>query len=120
MKTVFECAFGVEAQLVSNLLRDAGIPNQVLGEFLQGAAGDLPVGRLVRVVVADGHADAARDVIARWDRALPVTEAALAEAALPLSEPEPAGAPGGGRPFLHILGVLLAAVVAALLLRALG
>jgi hypothetical protein len=71
MKTVFECAFGVEAHLVSNLLRDAGIANQVLGEFLQGAAGELPVGRLVRVVVPDEQADAARVVIAEWEDAAP-------------------------------------------------
>jgi hypothetical protein len=117
MKTVFECAFGVEARLVSNLLREAGIDNRVLGEFLQGAAGDLPVGRLVRVVVADDHADAARDLIAQWDRALPIPEAALPEPAA--QRAEPAGAPRGGQPFLVALGLLLAAVVAAAVMGAL-
>jgi hypothetical protein len=72
VKTVFECAFGVEAHLVGNLLRDAGIDNRVLGEFLQGAAGELPVGRLVRVVVADEEADEARAVIAEWENSVPI------------------------------------------------
>lgn len=71
MKTVFECGFGVEAHLVSDLLRSEGIDNTVLGEYLQGAAGELPVGRLVRVVVRDEQADRARAVIADWERAAP-------------------------------------------------
>ena len=69
MKTIFECGFGVEAHLISDLLNGEGIANTVLGEYLQGAAGELPVGRLVRVVVEDDQADAARTIIAAWDRA---------------------------------------------------
>ena len=69
MKTIFECGFGVEAHLISDLLNGEGIANTVLGEYLQGAAGELPVGRLVRVVVEDDQADAARAVIAAWDTA---------------------------------------------------
>jgi hypothetical protein len=72
MKTVFECGFGVEAHLISDLLQGEGIPNTVLGEYLQGGAGELPVGRLVRVVVDDEQAEAARAVIAAWDSASPV------------------------------------------------
>ncbi|MEO7773199.1 MAG: DUF2007 domain-containing protein [Steroidobacteraceae bacterium] len=72
MKTVFECAFAVEAHLVSHLLDDAGIANQVLGEYLQGAAGELPVGRLVRVVVPDENADAACALIAAWEQTAPL------------------------------------------------
>jgi hypothetical protein len=72
MKTVFECGFGVEAQLISDVLRNEGIANTVLGEFLQGGAGELPVGRLVRVVVDDAQAESARAVIAAWDNAAPV------------------------------------------------
>jgi hypothetical protein len=72
MKTVFECGFGVEAHLISNLLQSEGIANTILGEYLQGGAGELPVGRLVRVVVDDGQAEAARAVIAAWDSASPV------------------------------------------------
>jgi hypothetical protein len=71
MKTIFECAFGVEAHIVSDVLRTEGIENTVLGEYLQGGAGELPVGRLVRVVVDDADADAARAVIAAWESAQP-------------------------------------------------
>jgi hypothetical protein len=73
MKTVFECAFGVEAHLISGLLRSVGVENQVLGEYLQGGAGELPVGRLVRVVVSDDQAEAARATIAEWESAVPNT-----------------------------------------------
>jgi hypothetical protein len=71
MKTVFECAFGVEAHLISDVLRSEGIANTVLGEYLQGGAGELPVGRLVRVVVDDTQAESARAVIAAWESAPP-------------------------------------------------
>jgi Putative prokaryotic signal transducing protein len=71
MKTVFECAFGVEAHVISGLLRSAGIENHVLGEYLQGGAGELPVGRLVRVVVADEQAETARATITEWEGAVP-------------------------------------------------
>ena len=71
MKTVFECGFGVEAHLISDLLKSEGIANSILGEYLQGGAGELPVGRLVRVVVDDEDALKARAVIADWDRASP-------------------------------------------------
>lgn len=109
MKTVFECAFGVEAHLVSNLLQDAGIGNQVLGEFLQGAAGELPVGRLVRVVVADEAADEARAVIAEWDKAAPplLPVSALVE--------RPSTPSRAGLWFWVLAGVVLAALVLGLL-----
>lgn len=71
MKTVFECSFGVEAHLISDLLRSEGIANSILGEYLQGGAGELPVGRLVRVVVDDEEETKAREIIAEWERATP-------------------------------------------------
>lgn len=108
MKTVFECGFGVEAHLVSNLLQDAGIENQVLGEYLQGAAGELPVGRLVRVVVADEAADAARALIAEWDKAAPPQLPVTA-----LLEPSPDSSRSGVWVWLLTGAFLMAALVIA-------
>ena len=71
MKTVFQCGFGVEAHLISDVLRSEGIANYVFGEYLQGGAGELPVGNQVRVVVDDAQAEAARAVITAWQSASP-------------------------------------------------
>ena len=62
--TVFESQLAVEAHMISDLLRQVEIPSQVLGEYLQTGAGELPVGNLVRVVVGGEHAAEARAVIA--------------------------------------------------------
>jgi hypothetical protein len=71
MTTVFESSIGVEAHMISHLLERAGIANQVLGEYLQGAMGELPPAGLVRVVVEDSRAVEAREVIREWERAQP-------------------------------------------------
>jgi len=69
--TVFESQLAVEAHMISDLLRQVEIPSQVLGEYLQTGAGELPVGNLVRVVVGGEHAAEARAVIAEWESAQP-------------------------------------------------
>jgi hypothetical protein len=71
VKTVFECGFGVEAHLISDLLRSEGIANTILGEYRHGGAGELPVGRLVRVMVDDEQAAPARAIVEAWERAPP-------------------------------------------------
>ncbi|MBK6597050.1 MAG: DUF2007 domain-containing protein [Proteobacteria bacterium] len=71
MQTVFESSLAVDAHMISDLLQRAGIPSQVLGEYLQTGAGQLPLGNLVRVTVADEHAREAREVIAEWERDQP-------------------------------------------------
>ena len=72
MQTVFEARTGFEAHMVRNLLEQAGISAQVLGEDLVGAVGELPALGIVRVVVAEDDAAQARDVIADWDDAMPL------------------------------------------------
>jgi hypothetical protein len=71
MKTVFQCGFGFEAHLISDVLHSEGIANHVFGEYLQGGAGELPVGNPVRVVVDDAQEAAARAVITAWQSAAP-------------------------------------------------
>jgi hypothetical protein len=80
MKTVYESALAVDAHMICDLLARTGIPAQVMGEYLQGAAGELPVGGLVRVVVPDPHEAEARRIIDDWERAAPPL---LKEAARP-------------------------------------
>jgi hypothetical protein len=73
METVFEANLALEAHLVQDLLERAGIPSRVDGEYLQGAAGELPLGNLVKVRVPPEHAAEAREVIAEWEKSQPAT-----------------------------------------------
>jgi len=68
METVFHAATSLDAHLVQQLLERAGIPSRIDGEFLQGGAGELPPGNLIRVRVEPEHAAEAREVIAEWER----------------------------------------------------
>jgi hypothetical protein len=70
MKTVYRAANSLEAHIVLNLLRQAGIEGHISGEYLQGAMGELPAVDLVRVMVHEGDYDEALDIIA----ARPFTE----------------------------------------------
>lgn len=67
MKTVFEAANSLEAHMILDLLAQAGIEGQILGEALQGGMGDLPVAGLVRVVVNDTDFVAARIIVEDWN-----------------------------------------------------
>jgi hypothetical protein len=48
---VYECTLVVEAHMICDLLARAGISARVDGEFLAGAAGELPLGSAVKVRV---------------------------------------------------------------------
>ncbi len=69
METVYESSLAVEAHMICDLLGRAGIPARVDGEFLQGGAGELPVGNAVKVRVDPARAAEAREVIAEWEGA---------------------------------------------------
>jgi hypothetical protein len=67
MKTDFESANSLEAHMILDLLAQAGIEGQILGEALQGGMGDLPAAGLVRVVVNDTDFVAARIIVEDWN-----------------------------------------------------
>src|SRR5689334_2923778 len=68
---VYECNLAVEAHMVCDLLSQAGISARVDGEFLQSAAGEIPLGNTVKVRVAPSRAGEAREVIADWEKLQP-------------------------------------------------
>ena len=68
MKTVFHAPTSLEAHLVQQLLERAGIQSRIDGEFLQGGAGELPPGNLIRVRVAPEQETEAREIIAAWEK----------------------------------------------------
>lgn len=77
---VYECNIAVEAHMVCDLLSQAGISARVDGEFMQGIAGEIPLGNTVKVRVAPERVAEAREVIADWEKQQPAEPAAVAAA----------------------------------------
>jgi hypothetical protein len=63
MKVVYRASNTLDAHIILNLLRQAGINGYINGEYLQGAMGELPAVDLVRVVVHDDDYAAALSII---------------------------------------------------------
>lgn len=74
MRAIYEPVHSIEANLIVGLLQQFGIESHIAGEYLQGAAGELPAFGLMRVMVADGDAEAARQLIEEWNSAEPLSE----------------------------------------------
>ena len=85
-ESVYECSLPVEAHMICDLLARADIAARVDGEFLAGAAGELPIGSSIRVRVEPARAAEARAVIDEWEKAQPPDASA--------SVPRPARARG--------------------------
>lgn len=68
MKAIYNAANPIDAQLVADLLADAGIQSHVQGSFLVGGIGELPAGEMMRIWVPDEAADAAKQIIAESSR----------------------------------------------------
>lgn len=105
MKSVFEAANTVEAHMVLHLLQQQGVAGRVDGEYLAGAAGQLPAHGLVRVVVDEVDYDAAQAIVSAFEAAQP-------------RDSGPKQAAPGGRWRWAMAGLLLGAVGTAALLRA--
>lgn len=71
MRTLYQAANAVEAHILQGYLQQEGLNVLVLGEYLQGAIGELPAAGLVRLMVEDDQYDTARAAIARWEAARP-------------------------------------------------
>jgi len=68
MKQAYHAANPVDAQLAVDLLAAEGIDAHVQGGFLSGAAGELPVGELLRVWVGDDDLVRAKALLAARSR----------------------------------------------------
>jgi hypothetical protein len=68
MKRIYQAANHIQAHMVMHVLQQAGVNAHVQGEYLQSGAGELPLGNLVGVVVADEDVDVAREVISDWEK----------------------------------------------------
>lgn len=111
MKIVYRAAHSTDAHLVRQLLEQEGMTAFVNGGLLEGGAGELPMGGLATVSVADEHEARALEVVREWER-MPVppedeeNDAARAPAA--------AAAPRRGRTTV-LVAALLGAAFGALL-----
>jgi hypothetical protein len=68
MRRVFQAATHIQAHMVMHVLEQAGVHALVQGEYLQSGAGELPLGNLVGVAVADEDVEIARDIISDWEK----------------------------------------------------
>jgi len=80
---VYECNLAVEAHMVCDLLSQAGISARVDGEFLQSAAGEIPLGNTVKVRVDPSRVAEAREVIEDWEKLQPTPEPGAARTVQP-------------------------------------
>ena len=72
MKTILHAQDLIEAQLIKNLLLSEGIESMILGEFLQGAIGELPPSGLIRVNVEDDIYEQALRLVEDYFNSSPV------------------------------------------------
>jgi hypothetical protein len=76
VKIVYRAENIIDANLVKNVLEHEGIPAYVSGQYLTGAAGELPPMALVNVMVAEIDWPRARAVAERIDAELAEQRAA--------------------------------------------
>lgn len=69
MKTVLHALNSLEAHIIKGLLESEGIASNVVGEYLQGAMGELPASGLIRVIVDENDYEQASEVIDNWREA---------------------------------------------------
>ncbi len=75
MRIAYQAENIIDANLVKNALEHAGIQAFVSGQYLTGAAGELPPFGLVNVMVSDTQWPQARAIAERIDAALSETRA---------------------------------------------
>ena len=68
MQRVYQATNNIEAHMVMHVLEQAGVHAHVQGEYLQSGAGELPLGGLVGVAVADEDVEIAREIISDWEK----------------------------------------------------
>lgn len=74
MRSIYEPAHSIEANLIVGLLKQIGITAHIAGEYLQGGAGELPAFGVMRVMVEDEDAEIARQMIDEWNQAVPLED----------------------------------------------
>ena len=69
MLKLYEAADRIEAQVLQDYLRDAGVETAILGDYLAGAAGELPANIYPEVWILDaGDMEKARDLVREFTK----------------------------------------------------
>lgn len=76
MITIYNANSSFDAKLIQDQLNFAGVPNQILGDLLQGGIGELQPQGLIKVVVAEEDSEKAKEVVKSWEEKN-ITEAKL-------------------------------------------
>lgn len=71
MITIYHANTSLEAHMIKNMLEQEGIEAEIQGEHLQGGMGELQAMGLVRVLVEDKAAAAAKQIVEQWETANP-------------------------------------------------
>jgi len=69
MQLLYEAKDAIEAQLMKNMLNQAGIETYIHGELLQGGIGDIQAFGLVQLMVDEANYVTAREIIDEWNSA---------------------------------------------------
>lgn len=72
MQRIYEPQDLLEAQMLLGMLASEGVEAHLLGDALLGAVGELPAAGLLSLLVADEHAQNARQLIAAYNAAQPL------------------------------------------------
>lgn len=79
MRTIYRAENIIDANLVRGTLEQAGVIAFVAGEYLTGAAGQLPAFGLVEVMVADSDWEAAEPIVRGIEETLRESRAVAAD-----------------------------------------
>ena len=109
MKQAYQAANPVDAQLAIDLLASEGIAAHMQGRFLSGAAGELPVGELLRVWVADEDLARAKELLAARVREVDSLDAGQLDPLFQRSWARAWSGLGASGPGLELRDALLAA-----------
>lgn len=67
MIVIYQAQNSIDAHLLRGLLAQRGVQAGIAGEFLQGAAGELPAGGVISVMVAGEDSELARTVVREFE-----------------------------------------------------
>lgn len=67
MIPIYSACSAIDAHLLSGLLAQQGIETRIIGEFLQGAVGELPPHGYIQVLVTPDDVDAALATVREFE-----------------------------------------------------
>lgn len=79
MRCSYEALNSLDGSVVQHMLENEGIPAELVGAHLEGGAGELQAGNVVKVLVHEEDYPRARQIIEDWERRQPADDGAANE-----------------------------------------